>query len=329
MTNQPFDAERDQAAKEHEEALQRIEERRAHSRPGLAVFLGTAGLLAALLGALALYTYSVATRPDSSPERITALEHTVGVVNQDTNNRLSSWNQDRDQLRQQIEQTGSDLLRRFDLAKKQTGESFEAMSRKLRADVEQSIGGLSAKVDGLETSRGADQAQVASLKQELTHVQGELDKQARELAVTRERLDTVNANAERQLAAVKDNTQRVQETAMRTRQDFDSLNNKLAVDRIDFEIAKGHVRQITPEISINVTGIDLAYHRIDGWMWVMPDRRTVWLRKASTAEPVTFYGHDDGKKRELVLTGLTKNSVNGYLLLPKGSTTTAAVAAAN
>jgi hypothetical protein len=199
----------------------------------------------------------------------------------------------------------------------------------LKTEVDQRINGLSAKVDGLETSREADQAQVASLKQELTQVRGELDKQARELAVTRDRVDSVNANAERQLAAVKDNTQRVQETALRTRQDFDSLTNKLGVDRVDFEIAKGHVHQITPEISINITGIDLAYHRVDGWMWVMPDRRTVWLRKASSQEPVTFYGHDDGKKRELVITGLTRNSVNGYLLLPKGSPANVAVAAGN
>jgi hypothetical protein len=56
--------------------------------------------------------------------------------------------------------------------------------------------------------------------------------------------------------------------------------------------------------------------RMSGWMWVMPDRRTIWLRNQYTNEPVIFYGYQDGKKRQLVITSVTKNSVKGYLLLP-------------
>jgi hypothetical protein len=35
---------------------------------------------------------------------------------------------------------------------------------------------------------------------------------------------------------------------------------------------------------------------------------------------VDFYGYTDGKKRELVITSVTKSSVAGYLLLPKKTT---------
>ena len=48
----------------------------------------------------------------------------------------------------------------------------------------------------------------------------------------------------------------------------------------------------------------------------MPDRRTIWLKGQNAGEPVSFYGHEDGKKRELVITNVTKGSVTGYLLLP-------------
>ena len=48
----------------------------------------------------------------------------------------------------------------------------------------------------------------------------------------------------------------------------------------------------------------------------MPDRRTIWLKGQGAGEPVIFYGHEDGKKRELVITNVTKSSVTGYLLLP-------------
>ena len=55
-------------------------------------------------------------------------------------------------------------------------------------------------------------------------------------------------------------------------------------------------------------------------MWVLPDRRTIWLRQQGAQEPVDFYGYTDGKKRELVITSVTKGSVAGYLLLPKEAT---------
>ena len=291
------------------------------------LFVGTFAVLTAAVAALALYAYSIGHRPDSSPERITALEGNLGSLNKNVDSRLGTWNQERDQLRTQVEQTGHDLLRQLDVVKKQTGESFAVLSRKLQAEVDSQMSGLRAKVDGLETSRDTDRAQVASLKQELNQVRGELDKQGRELALTREKIDAGGANTERQLASLKDNTQHVQETAVRTKQDVDSINNKLAVERVDFEVFKGRVRQITPEISMNVTGIDLPYHRATGWVWVMPDRRTVWMRKQSTQEPVVFYGHDDGKKREIVMTGVTRNSVVGYLLLPKSGPGGVAVAA--
>jgi hypothetical protein len=48
----------------------------------------------------------------------------------------------------------------------------------------------------------------------------------------------------------------------------------------------------------------------------MPDRRTIWLRGQGAQEPVVFYGTRDGKRRELVITNVAKNSVSGYLILP-------------
>jgi hypothetical protein len=54
-------------------------------------------------------------------------------------------------------------------------------------------------------------------------------------------------------------------------------------------------------------------------MWVMPERRTIWLRGQGAQQPVTFYGLEDGKKRELVITQVAKNSVVGYLIVPKAA----------
>ncbi len=87
-------------------------------------------------------------------------------------------------------------------------------------------------------------------------------------------------------------------------------------NKVDFTVGRNHSRQLAPGISIGVTETDTTSGRVDGWMWVMPDRRTIWLRNQSTQEPVVFYGDRDGKRRELRITSVARNAVSGYLLLP-------------
>jgi hypothetical protein len=89
-----------------------------------------------------------------------------------------------------------------------------------------------------------------------------------------------------------------------------------AEKKIPFTITKDHSRQLAPGISLGLTGTDVRDHRVDGWMWLMPDRRTVWLRSQQAKEPVVFYSGADGKKRELQITAVNQNSVTGYLVLP-------------
>jgi sortase A len=88
------------------------------------------------------------------------------------------------------------------------------------------------------------------------------------------------------------------------------------IKRITFEVSEGHSLQVSPGISFGLTGIGLSHLRVNGWIWVMPDRRTIWLRDQGTQKPVVFYGYLDGKRRELVITRVTTNSVIGYVLLP-------------
>jgi sortase A len=93
---------------------------------------------------------------------------------------------------------------------------------------------------------------------------------------------------------------------------------KPGIKRVHFEVIKDHSQQVSPGISLGLTGIEMAHRRVNGWIWVMPDRRTIWLRDQSAQEPVAFYGYLDGKRRELVITRVTTNSVIGYLLVPEG-----------
>ena len=85
--------------------------------------------------------------------------------------------------------------------------------------------------------------------------------------------------------------------------------------KISFSVGVDQLcRQLAPGISLGVTKTT-GDHRVDGWMWVMPDRRTIWLRNQRINDPVVFYGHLDGRKRELLITDITRTSVAGYLYL--------------
>ena len=85
--------------------------------------------------------------------------------------------------------------------------------------------------------------------------------------------------------------------------------------RVGFNVPKDHSRRLADGIWFGVTGTDTASHQVSGWMWLMPDRRTIWLRNRSTDEPVVFYSIRDGKRRELRITNVTTSSAAGYLTL--------------
>ena len=85
--------------------------------------------------------------------------------------------------------------------------------------------------------------------------------------------------------------------------------------RVSFRFGGKGSRELTQGISIGVERIDGKHGRVSGWMWLAPERRTIWLKKAAVREPVVFYARASGKRRELILTSVTENSVSGYLAL--------------
>lgn len=89
--------------------------------------------------------------------------------------------------------------------------------------------------------------------------------------------------------------------------------------RIAFEVSSHHSRQLTTGISLGLTTTDSANKSADGWMWVLPDRRTIWLRSLHVREPLIFYEDSDGRRRELVLTAVSDNTIRGYLVTDNSS----------
>jgi len=85
--------------------------------------------------------------------------------------------------------------------------------------------------------------------------------------------------------------------------------------KVIFNVPMNHSRQLAPGISVGVTATDAGLQQMNGWMWLMPDRRTVWLHDQGVQSPRVFYDYKDGRRRELVITRVTRDSVMGYLIL--------------
>jgi hypothetical protein len=94
-------------------------------------------------------------------------------------------------------------------------------------------------------------------------------------------------------------------------------NRELSTARgVTFHVSKGHSTTLVPGISFGLSSVDGSRRRVYGWMWIMPDRRTIWLKNQDAREPVIFYAGRDGKRLELVITKVGRDSVTGCLLLP-------------
>lgn len=299
-------------------------ERRRKSFEGRHRFFSAAVIvLAAVIAGLAWYAYPILKNHDSSLAKLTGIEPMVSILigeMKSAKSDLSDLSARHEDLRQQMDKLGRDMRTRLESARRQTSDATTAMLRHVESEIDLQVSGLRTRVGSLESSRDNEQLRVASLQQELNQVRGDLARQSEELAATRRQMDGNSATTDQRLAGL-------QQSEQRNRDDVDRITNVLAVERVTFEVSKGHSRELAPGISMGLTGTDVPFHRVNGWMWFMPDRRTIWLRGQSVQEPVIFYGLEDGKKRELVITHVTSHSVVGYLILPKAANANPAAAA--
>jgi hypothetical protein len=231
-----------------------------------------------------------------------------------TESQIKMWSASHQQLQDRVAQVETRTAARLQAASKQAQALSEKVYQRVHGEVAAQTQATDAKLARLESSNEANleklQTEVASLREETV-------RQAEQLRNVRSEIERDGANRDQQLVSLN------QEVGRQSR-DVDSINNKLAVKRVDFEVTRNHSQQLTDDLSLGITGTDVTRRRVTGWMWVMPDRRTIWLQKQAAQQPVVWYGYRDGKRREVVITNVAKNSVSGYVLLPNEGNSTAA-----
>jgi DNA replication initiation complex subunit (GINS family) len=249
---------------------------------------------------------------------------TVRQQLQPSDEKLGKLTPERKNLVDQIAQAKDDLAVRMNATRERLAatqqrakESGDAIAAQVQTRFDQGIETLRARLVQLESGakqNDTSETQVAALQEELNQVTAETYRRVSQLNEELERMrwqvNESGSQNERAVAALRESEQR-------NRAEVDALANKIAVERVDFEVTKNRSREVVPGISLGVTGTDVTYKRVNGWMKVKPDQRTIWLNGQGAQEPVIFYGNKDGLKRELVITNVTRDKVAGYLLLPK------------
>jgi len=117
-------------------------------------------------------------------------------------------------------------------------------------------------------------------------------------------------------------------------------SDRMKTGNLTFSLMPHHSQQLAPGISIGIDEIDAGAGTVNGWMWLTADRRTVWLRHQAAEEPLVFYS--EGRRRELIITKISRESVSGWVAAPpayrfppyraelrRGPSTTDSIAALN
>ena len=204
--------------------------------------------------------------------------------------KLNTWAGDWDVLQARLTKLDKKVAYNRELARAEAQKQAEAAAAELRAEMEEQGKAVDARLGLLESSQEAERARLAQLQEDLesTRVEGR-----RELASVRQ--DLVRGD------------QRVEELA-----------RVIDRERVDFELDEGRTRELANGVSLRITGTNVSHQKVKGWLWLLPDRKTLWIRDLGIQQAMVFYRKDGGGPNELVITSVQDGSVSGYLLLPNG-----------
>jgi hypothetical protein len=269
-------------------------------------------VLAAAIGGLCWYGYPAMSQAPAMLAQLPGLQKSLESVNTDLAEmatRIKDWGRSQQELQDHVAKFEKETASRFHSTRNQVQGLRAEVGQRVHAEVAAETLGIETKLAQLDSTSASGRADLDKIQTEVAALRDETVHQAEQLQNARSEIERQSAIRDQQLASL--NAQ-----IGREMRDAEDLAKKLAVKRVDFEVTRNHNQELTEGVSLDITATDVSHRRVTGWMWIMPDRRTIWLRAQGAQQPAVFYGYQDGRRRELVITNVTKDSVTGYLLLP-------------
>jgi len=201
------------------------------------------------------------------------------------------------------------------MLRRQNDRIGEDTRRRLREEMGLQTKALQARLKDLEAQVASEQARVSQLEQTVASARRQTSQE-----VARLEQDRVGDRAH--LSAQVNRLDRQMEGG---RSDLAAFARTFDRRRIDFEAGLNHAKEVAPGVNLTVTHTDIGRQRYNGWVFLMPDRRTLWIQGRGLQQPLAFYSGDDGKPREVVITRVTKYSVIGHVNMPAAPASVARV----
>lgn len=282
---------------EHESERERY---RPAKRTSGGMWAAVALLTVALVGAgayghyiLQKYNFELSRLPGLN-ESLSSLSGRMGTMEVSLRDWTNNWSGLVDRMAQLERRVSANVQ----IARKQAQELVTEARDRIQAQLDERTRVLEARLAQVESTHDAQRTRMAQLHGEL-------------------------ADARSEVTVLREGTSRdlsdLQQQVTQSQGAVDALARRHERRRVDFELSKNQTRELAPGISMSITRTDPSYQRFSGWLWFLPDRRTLWVRQQGAQQPVIFYSKRGGERYEMVVNVVTRDSVVGYLLLPAES----------
>lgn len=205
--------------------------------------------------------------------------------------QFNSWSERFGQLGTRVDKLDQRIAATRAQAKKDSQEMVAQLQSRIQDELAERDRTVDARFNQLESSQQDGRMQMTQLQKQVNGVRTDSDQQLAQL----------------------------RSQVARGEHNLDALAQQLDHRRVDFELSKENTRELAPGVSLRVTKTDVRRQQVKGWVWLMPDRRTLWVRDLGLQQPLVFYQGRNEQPNELVITRVTDEAVIGYLLLPASS----------
>jgi predicted nucleic acid-binding Zn-ribbon protein len=254
-----------------------------------------------------------------------AIQGQLAVAGQRINaaeDALRNWTSQRDAWDKRLSGVETRIGGILRTARKQAEEVAAKSQQHMEGELDQRSASLQDKMDKLQSAQQSADTRLSGFEEQLNRMQAANEQEVERL---REELRQSQDAGKATMASVNHEIARIDQRSGQSASDLESIHRKVDQQRIGFELAVNHARELAPGISMDVTHTDVSHQRFDGSMWLMPDRKTVWIHGRALQEPLVVYNRGDERPREVVVTRVTKYSVIGYVLAPSENAAPAAI----
>ena len=248
--------------------------------------------LAVVLSGVTAYGYLTLQKHNLQLSQLPGVQETLALAGQRleaVEGKLQAWAADWDTLQARMTGLERRVAYNRELARSEAQKQAAAVEERLRAEAGELANAMDARLVLLESGAEAERARLGQLQEDVAAARTE---------------------SRRELASVR-------EDLARGDQRLEELARVIDRERVDFEMDKNSTRELAGGVSLRITSTNVAQQKVKGWMWLLPDRKTLWVRELGIQQAYVFYRRDGSGPSELVITSVQDGGVSGYLLVPR------------